>query len=302
MIYILKDEIDHGLREARRAAIVAGRFPEFGLATSDIRETEWSAGAPDEACVGPQDCLAGVQSAGEADAWKGSRPPGGPPLVFWLDSVWAAFEVEEILYALRGLVCRVECDVDGYLYSVIETFQEFPEFVLPDRADIAPATHMLSSLTRLVADICQRRRVRTDDAASVGRGDQDRIEPADLLHVPRGRITERGMRQSIRIALDYLGDGAKRAAADADGLRARSAAMLAAAQLWQWVIHDTGVLAEGRIVTGELFSALLEQELERRATAAASAAAASVLRDTVLSKSFTMHAFSEQPGPGEGKR
>jgi malate synthase len=301
MIYILKDQIDHGLRESRRAAIAAGRYPAFQPGTSDNRAAEWSAGAPGEACAGPLDYLAGVQSAGEADAWRSSRLPDGPPLVFWLDSVWAAFEIEEILSALRGLVCRVECDFDGYLHSVIETFREYPEFILPDRADIGPGTHMLTSLTRLVGDVCQRRGVPTGDAASVGQGDQDRIEPADLLHVPRGRITERGIQQDIRIALDFLGDR-ERGAADATGLRARSAAMLAAAQLWQWVAHDTGVLAEGRIVTGELFSALLDQELEQRVAAGGSVAAARVLRDTVLSNSFTMHAFFEQPGRGEGKQ
>jgi hypothetical protein len=300
MIYILNEQIDHGLRESRRAAVAAGRFPEFRPETSAIREGAWSVIAGDGKQTGPEDYLAGVQSAGEAAAWANSRGADCAPLVFWLDSVWGALEVEEILHALRNVVCRVECDLDGYLYSVIETFQAFPEFILPDRVDIAPGSHMLSSLTRLVADVCERRGVRTGDVTAVDQGDMDRIEPADLLHVPRGRITERGIRQNIRIVLGYLGDRGTRKLADAGDLGDRSAAMLAAAQLWQWVAHDTGVLAEGRIVTAELFSAALDQELEEQGGLDGNALVAAVLRDTVLSKSFTMHAFSELPGPGEG--
>ena len=280
--------------------MAAGRFPEFRPDTSAIRQGAWSVVGSDGRQSGPEDYLAGIQSAGEAGAWADSRSPDGAPVVFWLDSVWGALEVEEILHTLRNMVCRVECDFDGYLYSVIETFQAFPEFILPDRVDIAPGSHMLSSLTRLVADVCRRRGVRTGDVRAADQGDLDRIEPADLLHVPRGRITERGIRQNIRFALGYLGGRGTRKLADAGGLKARSAAMLAAAQLWQWVAHDTGVLAEGRIVTGELFSVALDQELEEQGTMDRKALAAEVLRDTVLSKSFTMHAFSELPAPPEG--
>lgn len=301
MIYKLNEQIDHALRQARRTAVAAGGLPEFHTGTADIRQAEWTVTPRGGTEIGEPHYLTGVQGAGEAAAWASSRPRDAAAVVLWIDSVWGAFEVEEILYALKDSVCRVEIDVDGYLYSIIETFHAFPEFVLPDRADIVPGLHMLSSLRRLVGDVCRRRGLDTGVAAADSWPGGIRVEAADLLLVPRGRITERGMRQNIRVALGYL----DRARADAPGddeaaLRHRSAAMLAAAQLWQWVTHETGVLAEGRIVTGELFDSLLVEEVGQEPTAGPGAVATKALRDTVLSKSFTMLAVCEPPGSGEG--
>ena len=301
MIYMISSEIGHALREARRAAIAAGRLPGIRPETAELRAAEWSVKAPDTSRGRP--CyLAGVQAAGEAEAWLKGREPGGVPTVLWVDSVWGALEVEEILFCLQETVCRVECDIDGYLFSIIETFQDFPAFVLPDRADITPGTHLVSSFTRLVAAVCRRRGVAIDGGLTEGAADGDRVEAADLLLVPRGRITERGMRQNVRIALDYLaGRRDETPADDAAALRYASAARLAAAQLWQWVTHETGVLAEGRIVTGKLFEELLSDEVERRPPGDDCGVAATVLGDTVLSKSFTMHALCDRQIGNEGE-
>jgi hypothetical protein len=297
MIYNIKREIDRTLRDAREGTIAAGGLPGFRPETAELREGDWSVTAPREAGTGPTHYLAGVQSASEAEAWCQSRPGGDGPVILWLDSVWGAFEVEEILFALKGGVAAVDCDLDGYLYSLIEIFRELPEFVLPDRADMTPGTHLLRSFTRLAAGVCRRRGVRFDAPVPDAPVSTGRVEAADLLLVPRGRITERGMRRSIRTVLDYLADRPDPAPADdAAVLRSFSAARLAAAQLWQWVRHETGVLAEGRIVTGALFEELLSDEMERRPEGDDCAGAAAALGDTVLSKSFTMHAFSEPPG------
>ena len=76
-------------------------------------------------------------------------------------------------------------------------------------------------------------------------------------------------------------------------LQVASAGRLAAAQLWPWVQHDTGVLDVGHIVTPALFEALLEEEAQEASDLEAPGEAAETLSATVLGESFTMHAFCE---------
>lgn len=74
--------------------------------------------------------------------------------------------------------------------------------------------------------------------------------------------------------------------------------MLAGAQLWQWVKHETGVLDEGRIVTAELFGQLLEDELTGPAVDESDVDVASELADLVLAESLTMRSFWEASESG----
>jgi len=207
--------------------------------------------------------------------WKVAKSGGSHAAgeaVLRVDSLPAAFEVEQRLFEQRNHVTTLHCDHDGYLLSFIETFHELPEFVLPDRADMTPNTHFLRSLSQLVVSVGERRGAAVSGDVDVSSGmDADRIEAADLLLVPRGRITERGIRWNIRTALQQTG----------------TAAALARAQLWQWVRHATGVLDEGRIVTGELFTALLDKELAEMGGTDGKENAAQELAREVLGESLT---------------
>jgi malate synthase len=210
------------------------------------------------------------------EEWKvakqtSSNVPGDA--VMRVDSVPAAFELEHRLFEQKDHVTTLHCDHDGYLLSFIETFREHPEFVLPDRADMTPRTHFLHSLSQLVVSVGQRRGAAvTGDVDVSSHLHLDRIEAADLLLVPRGRITERGIRQNICTAL----------------LQTGTVAALARAQLWQWVRHETGVLDEGRIVTGELFATLLEDELAEIGSDDVPAEAAQDLAGMVLSEELSL--------------
>ena len=68
-----------------------------------------------------------------------------------------------------------------------------------------------------------------------------------------------------------------------------SAAQLAAAQLWQWIHHATGVLDEGRIVTADLVRKLVDEEVSDAACDAA-AERGRELTEIVFDESFTMPA------------
>jgi malate synthase len=90
------------------------------------------------------------------------------------------------------------------------------------------------------------------------------VAAADLLQIARGKITERGVRDNIALVLRYL--AARRSGVSwlAVGQRMTDAALaeLCRAQLWQWLHHATGVLDEGRNVSGALFATLLAEEVE----------------------------------------
>ena len=304
MILIDIETRDVDLRSARQAAIANGVLPDFPAASAAVRDTEWRVDKPPAQAADAPLLLPDVQSASEAGAWArrlaGRAMDGEPGVVLWVDSLWGAFEFENILYELKGVVAGAYCDLDGFLFGFIEAFQQFPQFVLPDRDDISEATHFLRSFRQIAASACLRRgtTVRDPNWPEIGSGEVP-IEAADLLLVPRGRITERGMRQNIRTALGYL-SGNRDDTDDGAALRAASAARLAAAQLWQWVRHETGVLDVGRIVTPALFESLLAEELDAADDRQALIAAAAALSATVLGESFTMQAFCEaagHPGP-----
>lgn len=298
MILFDIDTRDTELRHARQAASSNGVLPDFPAVSAAKRQADWRVERQAAAAASTTLLLPDVQSASEAAAWAGRLQDrnidGDTGVVIWVDSLWGAFEFENILYELKDIVTAVRRDADGFLFGFIEAFQRFPQFVLPDRDDINEATHFLRSFRQLVASACSRRGVTFGDPDwSEVQGSDVPVEAADLLLVPRGRITKRGMRLNIRTALGYLRRGHDAVGDDETALREASAGRLAAAQLWQWVRHETGVLDIGRIVTPALFESLLEEELAAAGDRNGLSAAAESLSATVLGESFTMHGFCD---------
>ncbi len=296
MILINKQWIDEAQRQQRLAQVAARAFPDFTAETAAVRAGNWSVTVAEGSEPSDKTIIAGLQGCREAraaaDQLRQSRGDDAGKALLWIDSIWGAFELEEMLYELRDCVAEARCDYDAYLFSFITTFQDYAEFVLPDRADMGPNCHFLHSLTRLVESVCLRRGVAVAEVAETGlaRGDSA-VEAADLLLVPRGRITQRGIRQNLRTALVYLSDRADADLSDEERLRRASAASLAVAQLWQWVRHETGVLDEGRIVTAELVLTLLDEEAASLAVQRDPGDSIEFLSDNVLAESFTMPAF-----------
>ncbi|NIV16863.1 MAG: hypothetical protein GWN47_00300 [Woeseiaceae bacterium] len=191
-----------------------------------------------------------------------------------VDTLQAALGIERILDDHQGPVEEVVIDHDGFLFDLIRTHRDKPEFVLPDRADMTRTTHCLRSFSRRVEKACKDRGIRVSgDLAPPVETYGHPVVESDLLLVPKGRITERGIRENIRTYLHKRG----------------SAAQLAWAQLWQWVHHATGVLDEGRIVTEDLLRKLIDEEVGAAASAEATARGCE-LTTIVLEESFTMPA------------
>jgi malate synthase len=69
----------------------------------------------------------------------------------------AAFEMEEILYELRDHSAGLNAGRWDYIFSVIKTFRERPEFVLPDRAKVTMTVPFMRAYTELLVKTCHRR-------------------------------------------------------------------------------------------------------------------------------------------------
>ena len=283
--------------------------------------------------TGPYFYLPKLESHLEARLWndvftyseeRGVVAPKAIKVTVLIETILAAFEMDEILYELRDYVVGQNCGRWDYIFSFIKKFSRYPEFVLPDRGEVTMTTHFLRSYSRLLIRTCHRRgayaiggmaaqipikddaaanaeamqKVRADKEREVQDGhdgtwvahpglvalaraifdehmpgenqlgntrDDDHITAADLLQVPKGRITEAGLRDNVSVAIRYLAAwlGGNGCVPLSNLMEDAATAEISRAQLWQWVHHETGILDEGRNVTLELFRKILDEEKER---------------------------------------
>jgi len=75
-----------------------------------------------------------------------------------IETIWAAFEMEEILYELRDHASGLNAGRWDYLFSVIKTFRDGgARFVLPDRGDVTMKAPMMAAYSDLLVNTCHRR-------------------------------------------------------------------------------------------------------------------------------------------------
>ena len=73
-------------------------------------------------------------------------PTGSVRATVLIETIWAAFEMEEILYELRDYASGPTARRWDYLFSVIKTFRDAgPDYVLPDRNSITMAAFIPSN-------------------------------------------------------------------------------------------------------------------------------------------------------------
>jgi malate synthase len=83
--------------------------------------------------------------------------PGSIKVTVLIETILAAFEMDEILYELRDHVVGLNCGRWDYIFSFIKKFRNHPRFVVPDRGTVGMDRHFLRSYTRLVVKTCHRR-------------------------------------------------------------------------------------------------------------------------------------------------
>ncbi len=75
-----------------------------------------------------------------------------------IETIPAAFEMDEILYELRDYASGLNAGRWDYLFSVIKYFRDAgPGFVLPDRAAVTMTAPMMRAYTELLVATCHRR-------------------------------------------------------------------------------------------------------------------------------------------------
>ena len=74
-----------------------------------------------------------------------------------IETILAAFEMDEILWELREHSAGLNCGRWDYIFSFIKKLRNRPEFVLPNRALVTMERHFLDSYVRLLIHTCHRR-------------------------------------------------------------------------------------------------------------------------------------------------
>ncbi len=74
-----------------------------------------------------------------------------------VETILAAFEMEEILYELRDHVSGLNAGRWDYIFSIIKKFRGRPEKVLPDRNQVTMAVPFMRAYTQLLVKTCHRR-------------------------------------------------------------------------------------------------------------------------------------------------
>ena len=282
--------------------------------------------------TGPYFYLPKMESHREARLWNSvfnfaqdalGVPRGTIRATVLIETLPAAFEMDEILFELKDHSSGLNCGRWDYIFSFIKKFSYREDLALPDRSTITMDRHFLKSYVELLIETCHRRgihamggmaaqipikrdaeandrameRVRQDKLREVKAGHDGtwvahpglvpvakavfdeympgpnqiarrnptiHIQAADLLAVPEGEITRKGLEMNIDIGLRYL-------AAWLDGLGCvpiydlmedAATAEISRAQLWQWA-HHGGRMTDGVTLDVPVVLATIPVVLER---------------------------------------
>lgn len=252
-------------------------------------------------------------------AWTQKRlclPFGSIRATVQVETLPAAFQMDEILWELRDYAYGLNAGRWDYLFSTIKCFRDRPEFVLPPRDQVTMREPFLRAYVGLLVETCHRRgtfaiggmapicasgpddagvaALRMDkrreaeegfdgtwvarpDMVEIARGEfafhgpnqiwrrgpRAKVTADDLLEVGTrcGCLTEDRLRRDIRAGFAYISSWLSgRGAADGDLPEDAVGAEICRAQIWQWIRHGA-VLDDGRVVTRDLVSEILDEEI-----------------------------------------
>jgi malate synthase len=139
---------------------VSASLFDFGLYLFHCGQRQRDAGS------GPYFYLPKLESHLEARLWndvflyaqeKLSIPRGTIRATVLIETILAAFEMEEILYELREHSAGLNAGRWDYMFSIIKKFRDRPEFVLPDRPLVTMSVPFMRAYTELLVKTCHRR-------------------------------------------------------------------------------------------------------------------------------------------------
>ena len=160
---------------------VAGALFDFGLYFFHCARLLLQAGSA------PYFYLPKLESHLEARLWNdvfsaaedaAGLPRGTVRATVLIETLPAAFEMDEILFELREHGAGLNAGRWDYIFSAIKCFPDRPEMVLPDRGDVTMAVPFMQAYTELLVATCHKRGAhaiggmaalipsRSDDAAN----------------------------------------------------------------------------------------------------------------------------------------
>ncbi len=116
--------------------------------------------------TGPYFYLPKMESHLEARLWNDvfnfaqdylGIPRGSIRATVLIETILAAFEMDEILYELREHSSGLNCGRWDYIFSFIKKFRDRPDFVLPNRAQVTMDKAFLKAYVDLLIKTCHRR-------------------------------------------------------------------------------------------------------------------------------------------------
>ena len=117
-------------------------------------------------CLGPYYYLPKLESHTEARLWNDAFlygqealgvPRGTIRATVLVETIYAAFKMEEILHELREHAAGLNAGRWDYIFSMIKAFRERGEMVLPDRAQVTMAVPFMRAYTQALVRACHRR-------------------------------------------------------------------------------------------------------------------------------------------------
>src|SRR6266542_992442 len=229
--------------------------------------------------TGPYFYLPKLESHLEARLWNSAFelaqdrlgiPRGTIKATVLIETITAAFEMDEILYELRDHSAGLNAGRWDYMFSVIKKFRNRSEFTLPDRNKVTMTVPFMRAYTELLVKTCHRR-----EAPAIGGMAAfipSRRDP-EVNEVALAKVRDDKQRESgdgfdgtwvahpdlVPVAMEcfdaVLGERPNL-------IEDAATAEIARSQVWQWV-HNQVRLADGPAVTPELVRKVIEQELEK---------------------------------------
>lgn len=109
-----------------------------------------------------------------------------------IETITAAFEMDEIIYELRDHSSGLNCGRWDYIFSVIKKFRQNPNFVLPDRSCVTMTVPFMDAYVQLLIQTCHKRSVHAMGgmAAQIPIKDNKEANDAAMNNVRQDKLRE----------------------------------------------------------------------------------------------------------------
>ena len=304
---------------------IPGSLFDFGLFLFHNAKEQLARG------TGPYFYLPKMESHLEARLWndvfvraqqKLGVPRGTIKATCLIETLPAAFEMDEFLWELRDHSAGLNCGRWDYIFSFIKKRSLSPDAILPDRSQVTMDKGFLAAYVALLIQTCHRRNVHAmggmaaqipikEDAAAneaaLGKVRADKLREVkaghdgtwvahpglvpiakeifdanmpgknqlankhedvkvtreDLLRVPDGTRTDAGLRQNVRVGIQYIESWLR-----GNGcvplyhlMEDAATAEISRAQVWQWL--HAKVTVGDQPLDKDRFARVVEEEMQR---------------------------------------